>query len=85
MSWFSESNRWKHFVLGIPCGFFLTTLFGAGIATGMEFKDVHHDNGNKPIRQWSWRCWDWIDWLCTVCGSLIGGFIRTGIILLIIK
>lgn len=84
MSWFTESNRYKHFILGIPTGF-LTILFTLGIATGMEFKDVHHCNGNKPIKEWKWDSWDWIDWLCTVVGGIIGNTILVGIIFIIIS
>lgn len=82
--WFKESNRYKHFLLGIPCGI-LTILFGLGIATGMEVKDCQSDkyNSDKPIYKWRWDNWDWLDWICTVAGSLIGNLILIGIILLI--
>ena len=85
--WFKESNRWKHYVLGIPEGFLLTTLFAAGSATGMEVKDCQSDpvNKDKPIYKWSWKNWDWLDWICTVAGGITGDLIRTGIILLIIN
>ena len=73
MSWFTESNRWKHFVLGIPAGLILTILFAAGCATGMEFKD----------KQWGGK-WDWIDWGCTVAGGLIGQGLQILIIYLIL-
>ena len=59
--WFKESNRDKHFLYAIPCGLIGTELFVAGLATGMEFKDKLY--GNK---------WDWIDWLMTMTGGLIG-------------
>lgn len=84
MSWFTESNRYKHFTLGIPTGF-LTIPFTLGIATGMEFKDVHHCNGDKPIKEWKWDSWDWIDWSCTVVGGIIGNAMLIGIILIIIS
>lgn len=85
--WFLESNRWKHFVLGIPEGLLLTELFAAGTATGMEVKDCHYDpkNAGKPIWKWSWERWDWLDWLCTVAGGLVGQALQIGVILLIIK
>lgn len=66
MKWFWESNRYKHFFYAIPVGFLLTTIFGAGVATGMEFKDKKQGNS-----------WDWIDWGCTVVGSLVGDLLRT--------
>lgn len=86
MSWFTTSNRWKHFVLGMLEGFVLTTLFAAGTATGMEVKDCHYDVANacKPIYKWTFRRWDWLDWGCTVVGGLIGDAIKVGLILLFI-
>lgn len=72
--WFKESNRDKHFLYAIPCGLIGTELFVAGLATGMEFKDKLY--GNK---------WDWIDWLMTIAGGLIGQTIQAGIIYAIIK
>lgn len=72
--WFKESNRDKHFLYAIPCGLIGTELFVAGLATGMEFKDKLY--GNK---------WDWIDWLMTMAGGLIGQAIQAGIIYAMIK
>lgn len=72
--WFKESNRDRHFLYAIPCGLIGTELFVAGIATGMEFKDKLY--GNK---------WDWIDWLMTMAGGLIGQAIQAGIIYAIVK
>ena len=84
MKWFFESNRWRHFVLGIPCGFLFTILFGYGIASGMEFKDCQSLNGDKPIVEWDWSNWDWIDWCCTSAGSLIGQILQIAVILLFV-
>ena len=72
--WFKESNRDKHFLYAIPCGLIGTELFVAGLATGMEFKDKLY--GNK---------WDWIDWLMTMAGGLIGQAIQVGIVYAIVK
>lgn len=72
--WFKESNRDKHFLYAIPCGLIGTELFVAGLATGMEFKDKSY--GNK---------WDWIDWLMTMAGGLIGQAVQAGIIYAIVK
>ena len=72
--WFKESNRDKHFLYAIPCGLIGTELFVAGLATGMEFKDKLY--GNK---------WDWIDWLMTMAGGLIGQTIQAGIVYAIVK
>ena len=84
--WFIESNRWKHFVLAIPEGLLLTVLFAAGCGTGMEVKDCHYDpqNAGKPIYKWTFRRWDWLDWICTFLGGLVGQAIQILIIYLII-
>lgn len=72
--WFKESNRDKHFLYAIPCGLIGTELFVAGLATGMEFKDKLYCNK-----------WDWIDWLMTMAGGLIGQAVQVGIIYAIVK
>ena len=59
--WLKESNRMKHFQYAIPIGFFLTILCVIGVASGLEYKDKAY--GNK---------WDWLDWLATVLGGLVG-------------
>lgn len=63
--WILESNRIKHLVYAIPCGFFATILFVAGLAFGMEFKDKQY--GNK---------WDWLDWIATILGGIVGQLIQ---------
>jgi hypothetical protein len=86
MSWFKESNRYKHFLLAIPVGFLFTILCVIGIASGMEFKDCHHDpeNANKPVLKWSYKNWDWLDWTATMLGGLIGQLVQIGLLLLIL-
>lgn len=71
--WILESNRNKHFVYAIPCAFFLTILFVLDIASGMEFKDKIY--GGK---------WDWLDWIATVLGGLLGQFLQILLIWLIL-
>lgn len=61
MSWIIESNRWKHLIGGFVLGLFLTFLCSLGAAGGMEFKD----------RQWG-GSWDWLDFVATVLGGIIG-------------
>ena len=73
MSWFTESNRWKHFVYAIPVGYVFTILCVLGLATGMEFKD----------KLWGGK-YDWIDWLATMLGGLIGQTLQILTIYLII-
>lgn len=73
MSWFTESNRWKHFVYAIPVGYVFTILCVLGLATGMEFKD----------KLWGGK-YDWIDWFATMLGGLIGQALQILTIYLII-
>ena len=73
MSWFTESNRTKHFACAIPIGFVFTILCVLGVATGMEFKD----------KLWGGK-FDWLDWLSTMLGGLLGQVIQLMFIWLII-
>ena len=59
--WLLKSNRQKHFLYAIPIGFILTILCVIGIASGLEFKDTQY--GGK---------WDWLDWLATILGGIVG-------------
>ena len=61
MSWITESNRMKHFIYAIPIAYLFTILMVVGLASGMEFKDKSY--GNK---------WDWLDWIATMIGGMIG-------------
>lgn len=67
MSWFTESNRWKHllggFVLGLlSLGDWYTALLsGLAVSSTLELKD----------KLWGGK-WDWIDWVTTVAGTAIG-------------
>lgn len=69
--WLEESNRWKHLVGIFAVSLFGTILMGIGCVAGMEFKDVHHSYGNdgRPLREWNWGAWDWLD----VWAGMIGG------------
>lgn len=72
-NWFTESNRYKHFILGVIIGlgandWYCATYVGVGVAGALEFKDKSYGNH-----------WDWIDWGCTVAGVLLGYGIRFGI------
>nr|DAN48089.1 MAG TPA: putative periplasmic lipoprotein [Crassvirales sp.] len=68
--WITESNRLKHLLYAIPIGAIFTILCVLGVASGMEFKDKEY--GNK---------FDWLDWLATMIGGIIGQAIQ----LLLIK
>lgn len=69
--WLKESNRQKHFLYAIPIGFLFTVLCVLGIASGLEFKDKQYDNQ-----------WDWLDWLATMLGGMVGQLLQIIIILL---
>ena len=68
--WLKESNRQKHFLYAIPIGLVFTILCVLGVASGMEFKDKEY--GNQ---------WDWLDWIATILGGLVGQLIQIIIIL----
>ena len=72
MSWITESNRMKHFIYAIPIAYLFTLLMVVGLASGMEFKDKSY--GNK---------WDWLDWLATILGGLIGQILQVLTLLII--
>ena len=69
--WLKESNRQKHFLYAIPIGFLFTILCILGVASGLEFKDKQY--GNQ---------WDWLDWLATILGGMVGQLLQILIILL---
>lgn len=74
--WLNESSRLKHLLYAIPIGFIFTILCVLGVASGMEFKDVQYNN-NKAS-------WDWLDWIATMLGGLIGQILQIGLILLLV-
>lgn len=59
--WLTESDRTKHLLYAIPCGFIGTILLVLGLALGMEFKDKEY--GGK---------FDWLDIAATCIGGVIG-------------
>lgn len=71
--WLTESNRLKHFLYAIPCAIIGTIIFVVGLAAGMEFKDVVY--GNK---------WDWLDFIATILGGIIGQSLQFFVILMFI-
>lgn len=70
--WLRESNRYKHLLYAIPIGLVFTILCVLGVASGMEFKDGQH--GGK---------WDWLDWVATMIGGIIGQLIQILFIVLL--
>ena len=69
--WLKESNRLKHFLYAIPIGYLFTILCVLGVASGLEFKNRQY--GNQ---------WDWLDWLATMLGGMVGQLLYIIIILL---
>lgn len=69
-NWFTESNRYKHFIGGAIIGLGSDSLYcagyaGIGVASALGFKD----------KSWGGK-WDWLDWGCTVVGVALGYGIR---------
>lgn len=64
----------KHFCFAIPIGIVFTILCVLGVASGMEFKDKSY--GGK---------WDWLDWIATMLGGIVGQAIQVLIIWLILR
>lgn len=72
IKWLSESNRDKHLLYAIPVAIVFSILCVLGVATALEFKDKQY--GNK---------FDWLDWLATMIGGIIGQIIQILIFILI--
>lgn len=71
--WLTESNRIKHFLFAIPCAYIGTIIVVIGLASGMEFKDRVYGNS-----------WDWLDFLATILGGIVGQILQVLTILLFI-
>lgn len=71
--WLNESNRMKHFLYAVPIGLIFTILCVLGVASGMEFKDREHGGS-----------WDWLDWIATILGGLVGQIVQAAVIVLLI-
>ena len=84
-NWIKESNRCKHLVGIFIISLFGTILMGIGCIGGMEFKDVHHDNGNKPMKTWNWKAWDWLDFWAGLIGGILATIIHIMFYFILIK
>ena len=71
--WLNESNRLKHLIYAIPIGFIFSMICVIGVASGLEYKDYLY--GNK---------WDWLDWIATLIGGLVGQVLQLLFIYLIL-
>lgn len=81
--WLAVSNRWKHLVGVFIVSLFGTLLMGIGCIGGMEFKDVHHYNGDIPFKYWDWKPWDWYDCLAGLIGGLLAVAVHLGVFIII--
>ena len=72
IKWLSESNRDKHLLYAIPIAIVFSILCVLGVATALEFKDKQYGN-----------MFDWLDWLATMIGGIIGQIIQILIFILI--
>lgn len=72
MKWLSESNRTKHLLYAIPIAIVFSILCVLGVATALEFKDKQYGN-----------IFDWLDWLATMIGGVIGQIIQVLIFILV--
>jgi len=61
MNWLKESNRTEHLRYGYILACYLSVVFTAGCAVGMEFKDWQY--GGK---------FDWLDIAATIIGGILG-------------
>lgn len=87
IKWLKESNRGMHLLGGIALSLVFTFFCALGAAIGMEMKDCHYDkrNAGKYPWQWNYEHWDWIDFILTVVGGLVGGSINVFIVYNLIK
>lgn len=72
--WLQESNRPKYLFYAIPIGLLFTILCVIGVASGMEFKDKQYRGK-----------WDWLDWIATIIGGIIGQLLQFLIIILLLN
>ena len=76
--WLLQSHRLHHFAGGFVIGATLGSDVALTAAAVMEFKDCHHSFGNdsKPLLHWRWSAWDWVDFLLTLLGGILGSLLR---------
>lgn len=77
INFIKQSNRWKHLIGGFIVGVmgndaYCSIYAGAIAASCLEYKDKAH--GGE---------WDWIDWMMTIAGSIIGMLTRLTINLIL--
>lgn len=76
----SKSHRSHHVAGGFLLGLFFGFLTVAVAAATLEFKDCQYDRYNSQfgakIWKWRWRNFDWVDFICTIAGGLVGSVLR---------
>ena len=84
--WLTKSNRPYHLKIGFWSAFFGTIIGSIEVGIALEGKDCQHDpdNAGKPIREWTWKSWDWKDFWATMLGGVMGQTVQIGVILLIL-
>lgn len=65
-SWLKQSSRYKHFGYGSLIGLgaddiYYAAYVGVGVASALEYKN----------KAWG-GAWDWLDWIMTVIGVILG-------------
>jgi hypothetical protein len=70
IDWFLQSHRWQHLIFGTLIGlgsngWYIAAYIGVCVGGALEFKDWQW--GGKP---------DWVDFLLTACGVILGYIIR---------
>lgn len=68
------TTSWQTFVVAV--------YVSLAVAAAMEFKDVHHANGDKPILEWDWSAWDWLDITAGILGYAVAAVLWTGVSLI---
>lgn len=78
MNWIEESNRTYHVLIGFVAAIFGTIIGAIEVGLAMEGKDCQGDpmNQSVPFRRWTWRRWDWLDFLATVMGGVVGQIVQ---------
>lgn len=87
MSWITKSNRPYHALIGIISALFGTIIGALEVAIALEGKDCQADALNKGLPPWKWsfRKWDWLDWLATMIGGMVGQAIQIGVVFIVIS
>ena len=69
--WIKESHRLYHLAIGFVCTLVAGFVAGLLVLGAMEGKDCQYDSYNhgKPLTEWRWTNWDWLDIWAGVIGA----------------